>query len=72
MYQGRLRRYGSIEPSVAIWPLHDISLAYIVWCLAHTRGVGREPYTINRGILLVAKIQGGEVKEAFRAKNRID
>jgi len=53
-----------------IWPLHDIALAYIVWCLAHKRGVGGG---IHCGILFLGKLQGGKIKNVFRANStRID
>ena len=52
------------------WPLHDIAIANIVWCLAYESGVGDG--TIHCAILCVTKIQEGEVKEAFQANNRID
>jgi len=27
-----------------VWPLHDIAITNIVWCMAYTRGVGGASY----------------------------
>jgi len=44
---------------VTDWPLHDITLTNIVWCLAHKRGVGEGgAYIANCAICFVGKIQG--------------
>jgi len=52
------------------WPLHDIVLTNIVWCLANKR-VSRGGGGALRDIVC-KKIQGGDIKEVVRANNRID
>jgi len=32
------------EPARVVWPLQDIAITNIVWCMAYTRGVGRGAY----------------------------
>jgi len=35
------------------WPLHDIAVANVVWCMAYTRGFGWGSYIgISRAIVL--------------------
>jgi len=39
-----LRSHLVFDPCARDWPLHDIAIANIEWCMAYTRGVGRGSY----------------------------
>jgi len=57
--------YSSTPRLIAHWHLHDIAITNIIWCLAHERGFGVEPYTAR--YCLWAKYRGDAFKEAFWA-----
>ena len=38
----------------AIWPLHDIATANLVWCMAYTRGVGWGSYIAHQSCNSIA------------------
>jgi len=42
---GGFDRAVGAENKMATWPLQDIAITNIVWCVAYERGVGRGSYT---------------------------
>ena len=60
------RRSRSFLPRAAPWPLHDIAIANIVWCMAYIRGSGWGLYVAQQpcnSIATVWAMQAGRKNE---------
>jgi len=58
-----------IPISVVIWPLHNIAIANLVWCMAYTKGsVGGRIFPNSRAIVLQ---QCGQCRRAGRMQERL-
>jgi len=57
----RAKRALCLAGSPMSWPLHDIAITNIVWCMAYTRGSGGESYIAQYACNSIATVWGLEV-----------